>query len=191
MATYKDCLILAAAFLQLDEAAAFLRPPGYSPDAVPDDVAAEVETLTMCARLAVDEAARDYVRLIKTAFASSNNKRLYFSALDQNLTGVADVRRDGKRVPFKLRQGFIEVKTDALYEVTFAYAPQNCAITDELPWGNRIPPRAIAYGAACEYCLINGVPGEAALWNKRFKDALAKLKTPLAERVVKRRRWIL
>lgn len=53
-------------------------------------------------------------------------------------------------------------------------------LADDEPEFYGIAPRVLAYGAAAEYCITEGLE-DAATWDKRYKDGLSQSKKPPAK----------
>ncbi len=53
-----------------------------------------------------------------------------------------------------------------------------------------VSARLLALGVAAQYCLVNGETGRAAVWDKKFRDAL-RAKNLLRRTVsIRSRRWV-
>ena len=97
---------------------------------------------------------------------------------------------DGSSVSYKSYFDRITLAAPGKYTIEYSYAPGTLDVEDDSPYSERVPARVLAYGAACEYCIISGMTDEAVLWDKRFKDALGIAALKKSEKRVPKRRWL-
>lgn len=141
---------------------------------------AEVQTLMPCARRAVNEVATEYFPTVETATLRPVDGFIAFDAFERFPRRVYAVRRKGTDTAYALTATGIRV--DGTDDVTVSFAAADGGVDE------RIPLRTYAYGTAAEYCLLNGLFDEAALYDKRFRDSLARLH--IAGVRLPKRRWL-
>ncbi len=184
---YKDCVLSAAQNLQLDDVSNALKTAGanYSGDA-----AEEINLLLRCVNSVLHEIACDYIPLKKTEKLKSADFRIYYRDFSENIIDIYSVKYNGSSVAFKRFHDCILVPLEAGFAIEYSYAPLKGTLETKLPWEDaRLGERIIGYGAACEYSLLTGNTDEAAMWDKRFKDALFKASVPKSEMKIKARKW--
>ncbi len=95
----------------------------------------------------------------------------------------------GRAVDVKLSATYFEVKNGS-YTVRYAAFPVSKDIGDECELPCAISERTIAYGIAAEYCVQNGRYAENAVWEKKYKTALAAALKARGGMVMNARRWV-
>lgn len=185
----KDAVYYAAMFLQLGEVCEALESDNanYS-----GDVKSEIDLLVRCANLVIGEAASDYLPLkTNEKVTASEDGEILYSALTRSVIDVYSVKNAaGKSVPVKKYFDRVILPAAGEYVVEYSYMPEFKELDDALPYTERLSARVIAYGTACEYCIISGMSDEAALWDKRYKDGLNLSALPKEEKRVAKRRWL-
>ena len=73
--------------------------------------------------------------------------------------------------------------------VKYAYMPAIKTVEDELDIGLGVTMQALAFGAAAEYCFMNGLYGEAEGWNKKYRAEIATSYRARPAKSIKERRW--
>ena len=142
----------------------------------------------------VGELAESYYPLVKTERFVSTNGHIKYADFERTPIAVKSVLVRGRSVPF--RRLFDGIEFDCEKEeacVTYAFEPLVPEAGGETEWqGEGVPMRILAFGTATEFCLIEGLEDDAALWDKRYRDALsdsAILRAP--KRRIGARRWRL
>lgn len=136
---------------------------------------------TACAVRAAAEIAAEYRPVVRRETADSDGSVSY-DALSFRPIRVYAVYARGVPVPFRARFDRVETAAGAV-EVEYAYMPDFTG-SDECPFDGR----TTAYGAAAEHCLKNSLFEEAAAWDAKFRDGLAR-QAP-AGGYVRRRPWL-
>ncbi len=183
----KTAVYYAAMFLQLGEVCEALEGEGDYPAAA----AGEIDRLTRCLNLVLNEAACDYLPLKTVEEVVSADGEIRLEALSKPVVDIYAVRSEaGLPAPYKSYFDRITLSAPGRYRIEYSYAPGTLDIDDDSPYSERVPARALAYGTACEYCIISGMTDEAVLWDKRFKDALGIAALKKGEKRVPKRRWL-
>ena len=182
----KTVVYYAAMFLQLEDVTEALE----SDSEYIGETADEIDRLTRCANLVLSETAADYMPLKTREEIYCENGEMLFTQLSKPVIDVFSVSSAaGVTVPFKQYFDRLILPKEGSYTVEYGYAPEKLALDDPLPYTERVSARVIAYGTACEYCIISGMTDEAVLWDKRYKDALHLAAIQKSEKRVAKRRW--
>ncbi len=172
----KECIQLAAETLNLDATLT-----GES----------DLDKLLLrCANNCLDEITSEYLPLASETEVESENGLIAYSKLGVAVYDVVWVKKEGTKVDFELFPSAIRVKKDGKYLIRFYTRPLPLAMEDEIP-DLHLTPRVVSYGIAAEYMLVNGFYEEAAMYDRRFKDALMRIAWGDGSKKVKRRRWLI
>ncbi len=134
-----------------------------------------------CAARAAAEIAAEYRPVVKRETAESDGSVPY-DALSFRPIRVYAVYAGKAPAPFRARFDRIETAAGQV-EVEYAYVPDFSG-GDECPFDGR----TTAYGAAAEHCLKNSLFEEAAAWDAKFRDSLAR-QAPVGG-YARRRPWL-
>jgi len=161
----------------IEHAAIFLQVDGHE------------EQLLSCANLVIAEVATYYYPLTAKQRVTAADGGVGFSVFDKrviDVTGVAALSGH----PVKFGRGTTRIELpNGEYDIEYTYMPARLGLDDPLPFGDKIGARILALGTACEYCIINSMLDEAAMWDKRYRDAVMAAAQPKGEIRVARRRW--
>ena len=151
----------------------------------------ELASLLRCYNLVENEIALDYYPLKREeSFLPVSGRIAYtrFSRAPVRIISAKD--RDGKPLSFTVYADGLELSPPAAQAaVTYAYAPAEKAWEDDSEFSGIISARLLSFGVACEFCLSRGQVSEAALWEKRYRDALRAAGYPRGGLRVRSRRW--
>lgn len=145
---------------------------------------ADAGMLTQCARRALDEIAAEYFPLVERETLTPTEGKLPFDRFSRTPLRVYGVTRNGRAVAYGYYADGLTVEGGGACSVTYGYLPAG----DDAAVHPSVPVRTAAYGAAAEYCLLNGLYDDAAMWDKRFRDSLMRLKK--RGRRLPQRRWL-
>ena len=182
----KTAVYDGAMFLQLDQVCEVIES-GETPD---DDTKKEIELLTRCANLVLVEIASCYYPLKTVEKVTASGGYIYYENLSKPIIDTYYIKNSaGEGVRFTEYFYRIAVR-DGEYEIEYSYACPPLSLDDEIPYkNNRVSDRILAYGIACEYCVISGMVNEASIWQKRYYDALIG-SGDKREKKVKARGWL-
>lgn len=183
--TVKEVIELAAQCLgreDLSEAVASLEgePEG------------EVKALVRCFNLVENEVALDYFPLRKEETFTPQTRELPylgFASAPVDILGVTDGA--GRAVEFEART--MNIYLPAEYDkvtVTYSYAPAQKEIDGVSDFSGKVSARLLALGVAAEFCLTASRFSEAAMWDKRFRDALRAAGIIRRKLSMRSRRWV-
>lgn len=151
---------------------------------------ADTETLLRCFNLVENELALDYLPLYAEETVETSTGCVYYSELSRTAVRVVKVEDEwGNDVPFKLFSEYLKTQGGKLL-IRYAYAPQKKALNDESDYRMYASVRLFAYGIAAEYSLSIGLFEEAAVWDKKYKEAVTAAYRANPCRIIQSRRWV-
>ena len=151
----------------------------------------ELSLLLKCFNLVEDELALDYFPL-KTCekFAPADGKIAFtaFSEAPVRVLKVTDA--EGGGLPFAVFFDRVEVHgSRGDVEVTYAFAPATKTLEGNSDFSGRVSARLIALGVATEYLLAVNRFGEAAAFEKKYREAIRAAGDPRRKLTARGRRW--
>lgn len=183
--TVKEILLAAAGKLGiLDEVEAYLS--NNSTDA---EAQAKAIDLLRCFNLVENEVALDYLPLLAEEEMESDMGVMYYSSLSREAVRVLGVRDEwGNEVPFTLFPEYLKTQPNKVL-VRYTYLPKEKTFKDKSDFTLNASVHLFAYGVAAEYALANGMFEEAAVWDKKYKDAIKAAYCSKPPRRIRSRRW--
>ena len=130
------------------------------------------QTMLFCFNAVEDEVARSYIRLIKDQEMTDSGSGFTFAYFMRPPISIISVVADGKELDYKLSPTAVHVEGVTRATVRYAYAPKKKSMTENSEFGDGIGENLFAYGAASEYCLINGEVQAAELWESKYRQAI-------------------
>ena len=180
--TVKDVLLLCAKMLNLTDAASYLTTGTGTQNA-------DVQALLSCFNVVENEIALDYLPLYAEQEVHTQTGEMKYTALNKNVVNVLRVRDEsGKSLPFKLFPDQLKTQSGKIV-ITYTYAPKNKSLTDECECSVQVSTRLLAYGIAAEYAFAQGMFEEAAVWDKKYKDAIEAANCKKPSYILRSRRW--
>lgn len=154
-------------------------------------IGTEITTLLRCCNLIENEVALDYFPLKKEeTFPSEEGKILYtsFSRAPVDVMKVTDAA--GRDVNFELFPDHLSLPSGiGTVTVKYSYAPTEKKFTDTSEFSGKISARLLSYGVACEFSLMSCFYQQAAMWEKRFREALRAAGILRKKLCIRSRRW--
>ena len=181
----KEVIALAAENLGREDLSSELETLDGAPEG-------ELKSLLRCYNLVENEVALDYFPLKAEEEVLPQNGRIPYSELAHAPVNFFRMRGgDGRDVDFEAHPAYLSVpaETGAL-TVVYAYSPEHKEIVRESEFSGKITARLLSYGVACEFCLTSARYAEAALWERRFRDALRAAEIIRRRLKVRARRWL-
>ncbi len=181
--TVKETILLAAGELGVEE-----RVRDYL-DGKGETGKRETEVLLRCFNLVENEVALDYLPLYCEDEVDSETGFIAYSELTRpavRVLGVADMW--GNSAPFKLFPQYLKTQPGRV-KIVYTYTPAEKTAEENSDFVLQASPRLFAYGIAAEYCLAAGLYEEAAVWDKKYKDALTAAYRNRTSKVMRSRRW--
>lgn len=149
----------------------------------------ETETLVRCFNVVENEVALDYLPLRCEDEAESETGVIRYEELTMPCVRILRVTDEGgNAAPFKLFPSYLKTQPGRV-RIEYTYTPEKKTVEDKSDYEILASPRLFAYGIAAEYCLACGLFEEAAVWDKKYKDALTAAYRSRPSRVIRSRRW--
>lgn len=170
--TIKSILKTACLFLNKEDLCEKIDATNF--DSLSDAFKSQINFLLKCLNLTYQEVASDYIPLLKKESISVSDNKILLSDLSKKFLEVVFLRdKNGKKLKFKVFPDYIEVNADEA-EIIYKYLPTELTSlsTTMESFSNKVSEITLAFGVAMEYSFINGLHEDAAVWEKRFKDAL-------------------
>ncbi|MBE7093747.1 MAG: hypothetical protein E7367_03555 [Clostridiales bacterium] len=185
MISVKNIVLLAAEFVDVKE-----YVDDFVAGNVNDDNQRVIDGLVQCFNLVENELALDYLPLVKEDTISTADGCIPYSALHQKaayIIGVYD--RFENSVQVKRFATHLQASPGE-YVVRYAAIPIEKEMEDASEYEIGVSERTFAYGVAAEYCLLKGLQAESAVWDKKYKKALAEIFRAKGSKRVKARSWV-
>lgn len=189
-----DAVYTAAVFLRLDELCSALSADGFDKNdwraSLDADNARELDMLLRCCNLTLGELAEGDFPLKTKIRVKAENGRIDYAAFPEKATDILAVEASGATLPFQSFFDCVTVPYNGECTVTYTFAPPRADLGDYSPYaGNKPSARLAAYGIAREYCLINGMTDDAAMWDGRFAAAATEEARGRGDKKVRARKW--
>ena len=150
----------------------------------------ELDSLLRCYNLVENEIALDYFPLKKQESFSAAGGRIFYTQFSCAPVDIKKVAADdGRPLPFEIYPEYVAVAGGEV-TVTYTYSPAEKKWGDESEFSGKISDRLISYGVACEFCLSRGMFSQAAMWEKKYRDALRAANVIRGKLSVRSRRWV-
>lgn len=170
--TIKSILKTACLFLNKEDLCEKIDVEDF--DSLSEAYKSQINFLLKCLNLTYQEIASDYIPLLKKESISFVDGEILLSSLSKKFLEVVSLRsKNGEKVKYKIYPDYIEANIDEA-DMVYKYLPSNLTSLSSTieTFANRVSEITLAFGVAMEYCFINGLHEDAAVWERRFKDAL-------------------
>lgn len=181
--TVKEIILAAASELGIgDEVGAYLS--GASTDGE-----VQAKALLRCFNLVENEVALDYLPLLAEEELETETGAVYYASLSREAARVVGVWDEwGNSVPFTLFPDYLKTQPNKV-RVRYTYLPQEKSFNDKSDFTLQASVHLFAYGVAAEYALASGLFEEAAVWDRKYKDAIKAAYCAKPTRRIRSRRW--
>ncbi|MBQ8684977.1 MAG: hypothetical protein IJ514_02250 [Clostridia bacterium] len=151
---------------------------------------ADAKNLLRCFNLVENELALDYLPLVAEESFKTDTGAVYFSEFSRSVSRILKVcDGSGNAVAFKIFPDYLKTQPDEVV-VRYAYVPKEKGFTDESDFKAYASVRLFAYGIAAEYSLASGLFEEAAVWDKKYKEAITAAYRSHPCKAMASRRWV-
>lgn len=141
-----------------------------------------------------NETALDYCALKTEETVEVTENRIYYNVFSKKPVCIHKVYCGGALARFSTLSAFIRLPDGWQGEarVVFDYLPSTKTNVEEESEFTEtgVSARLLSYGVAAQYCLVNGETGSAALWDKKYRDALRAANLFKGTMSVRSRRWV-
>jgi len=160
-------------------------------DDLAGDPEGELKSLLRCYRLVENEIALDYFPLKCTETVTLQNGAVEYAVFRHSPVRILRVTAAGRDVPFCTDALSLSVETDIpSVTVHYCYVPDAGEWTGDVPFGGAVSARLLSFGIACEFCLGAGQYSDAAMWEKRYREALQAANIVRRKLGMRSRRWV-
>ena len=182
----KEVVLAAAKLLELDSDVNAYVEYGYTSGEE------QTKKLLACFNMVENDLALNYVPLTEKAlFIAKNGCVVYedFPLVPLRVISVSDEK--GVSMPFQVYPTEIRVSEDIKKVViNYAYLPEEKGLLDDSDYQMGVSVALASYGVAAEYCAMRGLYTEAAFWDKKYKESIAKSYTLKRGGKMQSRKWV-
>ena len=184
----KDVISLAAANLGRDDLVARVEDRAAEPFG-------ELSSLLRCYNLVENEVALDYFPLkaeeLFTEEQIGCGGVLPYREFSRAPVEILSVKGEGGfPLSFEIRPAALLLPPFAKRACVFyTYSPKEKEWGDDAEIAANVSERLLSFGVCCEFCLTNGQYGEAATWERKFREALRAANVRHKKLTVRSRRW--
>lgn len=149
----------------------------------------KAELLLDCFNLVENEVALDYLPLYAEDDVYTETGAVLYETLSRSVVRVLRVADEwGNPAQFTLFPDRLQAQPGKL-KIAYTYTPEKKEIFDESDFRAQVSTRLLAYGVATEYTLATGLYEESAVWDKKYKDAIAAAYHARPSVRMRSRRW--
>ena len=149
----------------------------------------QAKALLRAFNLVENEIAMDYLPLLAEEEMQSDTGAIHYSSLSREPVRVIGVWDEWDNpVAFTLFPDYLKTQPGKV-RVRYTYLPKEKTFQDESDFTLQASVRLFAYGVAAEYSLASGFFEEAAVWDKKYKDAIKAAYSAKPPRRIRSRRW--
>lgn len=146
--------------------------------------------LLNCVNITLNTIAFDYLPLTTEEKITVFGVLPYNSFAKQVYKINSAMKSNGLRVHYRYRPNGVLFDDSGELTINYNYRPNKVNLLDEGEVGSsQISAQTVAFGVASEFCLINAMYEEAAIWDKRFKDELNVITSSKIGIVMPKRVW--
>lgn len=182
--TVKECIAAAAVELGIgDEVREYL-------DGTSSVGKADAENLLQCFNLVENELALDHLPLYAEDTLETLTGTVAYSELSHSVVRVIGVYDEaGEEVGYKLFPAYLKAQAGKL-TVRYTYTPTAKTMTGSSDYTLYASARLFAYGMAAEYAAASGEYEAAAIWDKKYKEAIVAAYRTHKAKKIRSRRWV-
>ncbi len=149
-----------------------------------------VNAFLYCFNAVEDEVARRFIPLSAREVMTSGNGEYYFAGFANAPVKIKRVLSGGKKIPYERFPLYLFADAAEIC-VEYEYSPRKKTLDGVCDFSDGAGEYLFAYGAAAEYCLINGEVEAAALWESKYRQCVDEAQSRLPEAgYIPPRRWV-
>ncbi len=150
----------------------------------------QAELLLECFNLVENELALDYLPLCAEDTVDSASGKISYLMMRYAPVRVIKVTDEwGNSTAFSIFPDYLSTQPGRV-KISYTYTPEKKTMTDKSDFEMQVSVRLMAYGVAAEYALATGLFEEAAIWDKKYKEAIKATYTTQPCRRIESRRWV-
>ncbi|MDR0850330.1 MAG: hypothetical protein LBN07_02465 [Christensenellaceae bacterium] len=140
--------------------------------------------------LCLSEISTDYIPLLTSQTLTPVGGKLYSNSTD--MKRIYEIRtKSGKKLKYKLFEGFVSIDFAGPVEVTSFVAPQILTLNSTFSsFGGKVSEKCLAMGTSAEYCFLAALYNDAEIWDNRFRQALNRACSKKDSLILPERRWL-
>ena len=148
------------------------------------------EVLLDCFNEVENELALDYFPLVAEEVKTSGNGQFGYSAFENSVVRVLKVADErGELIPFKVYARYMATQPGKVV-VTYTYSPKVKGLEEESEQALGVSERLFSYGVAAAFATVKGLYEEGAVWDKKYKDAIACAGRAIRSKRLRGRVWV-
>lgn len=134
----------------------------------------KVNGLLSCFQLVENGLALDYLPLVAEETVSVADGKVLYALLKKKVARILAVKDlCGNAVAFALYPTYLRVGEEKAV-VRYAFLPDKKGLEEESDYQSCASVATLAYGVASEFCMAHGLYAEGAVWEKKFKESVAR-----------------
>ena len=150
----------------------------------------ESDLLLSCYNLVENEVAREYIPLVMEETFETETGAIYYSQLSEKAVRIIKTQDGfGNDISCKLFPDYLKTQAGKIV-VRYSYAPKGKTFEDECAFTISVSENLLVYGVVAEYYLAGGFFEESAVWERKYKDAVAAAYRAKPSKRIAARRWI-
>ena len=184
--TVKEILILCSSLLDNSDIENYLNSLECNDETTAKN---DCDLLLRCYNLITDEISREYYLLTTTENFTPIDGVISYEQFTFNPVLIKKVKKiDGSEVNHKIHP--VKIFANESVKVEYAYACPERTIDEVSDYSfTKISKRILAYGTACEYCLIKGMFEEGVNFRNKYQSALRGALQVKKSLKLKQRTW--
>lgn len=152
----------------------------------------ELLALLRAYNLVENELALDYFPLKKTIRRIATSGRVSYTDFSEAPVNILSVTQEGKPIACTFDSlGYdLPAGVTGYYDVEYTYQPSPKEYGTDAELAKGVSARLASFGVACEYCLMFKRFDEAAVWERKYRDALRAIGMLRRTLAMRSRRWV-
>ena len=150
----------------------------------------QAELLLECFNLVENELALDYLPLCAEDTVDSASGKISYLMMKYAPVRIIKVTDEwGNSTAFTIFADYLSTQPGRV-KISYTYTPNKKKMTDASDFETQVSVRLMSYGVAAEYALATGLFEDAAVWDKKYKEAIKATYTAQPCRRIESRRWV-
>lgn len=150
----------------------------------------DAEALLRCYNNVENELALDYLPLYAEEELETETGVIRYGELSKPVVRILKVTDAwGNDSAFKLFPEYLKTQAGRVL-VRYAYTPTEKSFGDECEFHTLVSLRLFVYGVVAEFCLLGGRYEESAVWDRKYKEAIACAYRSRPAKQLRARRWV-